>query len=87
MSLKGVGLQSSLGLVISLVDRVLREITAALQFQMRSLEPISAIRHSRRGPDSSLIRGYIFVCTCCILKDSHSVGRWFLSCGIKLCVV
>ena len=72
MSLKGVGLRSSLGPVISPVDRVLREVTVASQFQMRGLEPISATRHSGRGPDSSLIRGYIFVCTCCSLTDSHS---------------
>ena len=57
MSLKEVGLQSSLGLVIFPVDQVSREMAAALQFQMRGLEQISATRHDGRGPDSSLIRG------------------------------
>ena len=66
-------LWSFLDTVISLVDRVSNEIAPALRFQMRGLEPISATRPNGRGPDSSLIREWIFVCTCCSLTDSHSV--------------
>jgi len=54
---EGGGVAVLLGPAISPVDRVSREITAASQFQMCGLEPISMTRHSGRGPDSSLIRG------------------------------
>ena len=44
---------------------------------MRGLETISTTRQSGRGPDSSLIRAWIFMCTFYCLTDSHSMSSEF----------
>jgi hypothetical protein len=51
--------------------RVLSETALALQFQMRGLETIFTTRRNGRGPDSSLVRAYIFVCARPSPTDSH----------------
>jgi len=39
------------------------EVALALRFKMHGLETISTTRRNRRGPDSSHISPWIFVCT------------------------